>query len=111
MERARDAQISSLRTLNKVLQKKCKHIVFILFPCLYYAHKICMYIIIFTGDELMTEDDDKQQLLNYVIQVCRPKDWQISLLEDRLAKRQLTISSSHSQKRLDSVVKGGLINK
>ena len=68
-----------------------------------------MYVCIFTGNELIADDDDKQQLLNYVIQVCRPKDWQISLLEDRLAKRQLAISSSHSQKRLDNVLKGGLI--
>ena len=59
----------------------------------------------------MAADDDKQQLLNYMIQVCRPRDWQISLLEDRLAKKQLAISSSsssHGQKRLDSVLKGGL---
>ena len=67
---------------------------------------------IFTGDELIADDDDKQQqLLNYMIQICRPKDWQISLLEDRLAKRQLAISSSRCQKRLDSVLKGGLINE
>ena len=62
---------------------------------------------IFTGDELIAEDDDKQQLLNYMIQVCRPKDWQISLLEDRLA-RQLAISGSSSQKRLDRVLNGRL---
>ena len=62
-----------------------------------------IHVYIFTGDELIADNDDKQQqLLNYMIQVCRPKDWQISLLEDRLAKRQLAISSSHSQKRLDS---------
>ena len=66
------------------------------------------YVCIFTGDELIADDDDKQQLLNYVIQVCRPKDWQILLLEDRIAKRQLAISSSPSQKRLDDVLKGRL---
>ena len=67
---------------------------------------------IFTGDELLADDDDnQQQLLNYMIQICRPKDWQISLLEDKLAKRQLAISSSHWQKSLDSVLKGGLINE
>ena len=67
---------------------------------------------IFTGDELIADDDDKQQqLLNYVIQICRPKDWQISLLEDRLAKKQLAFSSSpryYSQKRVDNVLNGRL---
>ena len=60
----------------------------------------------------MADDDDKQQLLDYMIQVCRPKDWQISLIEDRLTKRQLAISSSpryYCQKRLDSVLKGRLM--
>ena len=66
-----------------------------------------VYVCIFIGDELIAEDDDKKQLLNYMIQVCRPKDWQISLLEDRLA-RQLAISSFSSQKRLDSVLNGRL---
>ena len=66
------------------------------------------HVCIFTGDELIADDDDKQQLLNYMIQVCRPKDWQILLLEDRIAKRQLSISSSPSQKRLDDVLKGRL---
>ena len=59
----------------------------------------------------MADDDDKQQLLNYMIQVCRPRDWQISLLEDRLVKKQLAISSSsryYSQKRLDNVLNGRL---
>ena len=71
----------------------------------------CMCI--FTGDELMADDDEKQQLLNFMIQVCRPKDWQISLLLDRLADIQLAISSSsryYSQKRLDNVLKGGSMN-
>ena len=66
---------------------------------------------IFIGDELIADDDDKQQLLNYMIQVCRPKDWQISLLEDRLTRKQLAFSSSpryYSQKRLDSVLNGRL---
>ena len=66
-----------------------------------------VYACIFTGDELIAEDDDKKQLLDYMIQVCRPKDWQISLLEDRLA-RQLAISSFSSQKRLNSVLNGRL---
>ena len=64
---------------------------------------------IFIGDELIADDDDKQQLLNYMIQVCRPRDWQISLLEDKLNERQLAISSSpryYSQKRLDNVLSG-----
>ena len=60
------------------------------------------------GDELIADDDNKQQLLNCMIQVCQPKDWQISLLEDRLTKRQLAISSSYSQKRLGNVLKGWL---
>ena len=75
----------------------------------YFTQKSC--ICIFIGDELMADDDDKQQLLDYMIQVCRPKDWQISLIEDRLTKRQLAISSSpryYCQKRLDSVLKGRL---
>ena len=66
---------------------------------------------IFIGDELIADDDDKQRLLNYMIQICRPKDWQISLLEDRLAKKQLAFSSSpryYSQKRVDNVLNGRL---
>ena len=66
---------------------------------------------IFTGDELIADDDDKQQVLNHMIQVCRPRDWQISLLEDRLAKGQLAIFSSsgyYSQKRVDNVLNGRL---
>ena len=56
----------------------------------------------------MADDDDKQQLLNCMIQVCRPRDWQISLLEDRLTESQLAFSSSSSQRRLYNVLKGGL---
>ena len=56
---------------------------------------------IFTGDELIADDDDKQQqLLNYMIQVCRPKDWQISLLEDRLTKKQLVQAQHLSDEML-----------
>ena len=75
---------------------------------LYTQNHVCMCI--FIGDELIADDDDKQQLLNYMIQVCRPRDWQISLLKDRLKERQLAISSSprcYSQKRLDNVLSGG----
>ena len=60
---------------------------------------------------LIADNDDKQQLMNYMIHICRPKDWQISLLEDRLTKRQFAISSSsgyYSQKRLDNVLNGRL---
>ena len=83
-------------------------------PYLFYIPFTCFYYcspnryVLFIDDELIADDDDKQQLLNYMIQVCRPKDWQISLLEDRLAKRQLTSSQYHSQKRLDNVLKGEL---
>ena len=50
----------------------------------------------------MAADDAKQQqLLNYVIQVCRPSDWQISLLEDRLAKKQLVQAQQLSDETYD----------
>ena len=79
----------------------------ILFTCVDYFTRYALCII-HIGDKLIADDDDKQQLLNYMIQVCRPKDWQISLLEDRITERQLAISSSHSQKKLDNVLKGGI---
>ena len=75
------------------------------------VHKNHVCMCIFTGDELIADDDDKQQVLNHMIQVCRPRDWQISLLEDRLAKGQLAIFSSsryYSQKRVDNVLNGRL---
>ena len=73
-------------------------------------HTVHLFLLLYTKPciciiELIADDDDKQQLLNYMIQVCRPKDWQISLLEDRLAKGQLASSRYH---RLDNVLEGQL---
>ena len=71
----------------------------------YYCY-LDSYHFIHIDDELIANDDDKQKLLNHVIQVCRPKDWQISLLEDRLTESQLAIPKYIDQKRLANILKG-----
>ena len=95
---------------DHLLQLKVDGVYYTCFPyrsLVFTIVHVCVYS--YLGDKLIADDDDKQQqLLNYVIQVCRPKDWQISLLEDRLAKRQPASFRYHSQKRLDNVLKGGL---